>query len=78
MLATLFDFPFDERRKLTYWSDLATTDMSDTMTEDEAKAELLGCAAYFKNLWDVRGARAMTNDLISLLAHGESTRDMHR
>ena len=76
MLATLFDFPFDERRKLTYWSDLATTDMSDTMTEDEAKAELLGCAAYFKNLWDVRGAAPPTNDLISLLAHGESTRDM--
>ncbi len=56
--------------------DLATTDMSDTMTEDEAKAELLGCAAYFKNLWDVRGAAPPTNDLISLLAHGESTRDM--
>jgi hypothetical protein len=25
MLATLFDFPFEERRKLTYWSDVATT-----------------------------------------------------
>jgi len=24
MLATLFDFPFEERRKLTYWSDMAT------------------------------------------------------
>ncbi len=24
MLATLFDFPFDERRKLTYWSNVAT------------------------------------------------------
>ncbi len=24
MLATLFDFPFDERRKLTRWSDVAT------------------------------------------------------
>ena len=23
MLATLFDFPFDEREKLTYWSDMA-------------------------------------------------------
>ena len=30
MLATLFDFPFEERRKLTYWSDLATTDTSET------------------------------------------------
>jgi cytochrome P450 len=24
MLATLFDFPFEERRKLTFWSDVAT------------------------------------------------------
>ena len=24
MLATLFDFPYEERRKLTYWSDMAT------------------------------------------------------
>ena len=24
MLATLFDFPFEERRKLTYWSDVTT------------------------------------------------------
>ena len=26
MLATLFDFPFEERHKLTWWSDVATTD----------------------------------------------------
>ncbi len=25
MLATLFDFPFEERRKLTFWSDMITT-----------------------------------------------------
>ena len=24
MLATLFDFPFEERRKLTFWSDVST------------------------------------------------------
>ena len=24
MLATLFDFPFEDRSKLTYWSDVAT------------------------------------------------------
>ena len=23
-LATLFDFPFEDRRKLTYWSDMMT------------------------------------------------------
>ena len=28
MLATLFDFPFEDRRKLTYWSDVATVDVN--------------------------------------------------
>ncbi len=76
MLATLFDFPFEDRRKLTYWSDIVTTDMSDVMTMDEAKAELMGCAGYFKNLWDVRVTEPPKNDLISMLAHGEATKDM--
>jgi cytochrome P450 len=76
MLATLFDFPFEERRKLTYWSDLTTTDMEGTMTPEEGRAELMACAAYFQNLWTVRAAAPPANDLISMLAHGESTRDM--
>jgi cytochrome P450 len=76
MLATLFDFPFEERRKLKYWSDLATTDMSDTMTREEGQAELMACAAYFKNLWDVRVKEPPKRDLISMLAHGEATREM--
>ncbi|HEY1879297.1 MAG TPA: cytochrome P450 [Caulobacteraceae bacterium] len=76
MLATLFDFPFDERRKLTYWSDLATQDQSDTMTDEEVRAELMACAFYFKSLWDQRVAEPPANDLISMLAHGEATRDM--
>jgi len=28
MLATLFDFPFEERRRLTYWSDVAVMDVN--------------------------------------------------
>ncbi|QUD89763.1 cytochrome P450 [Phenylobacterium montanum] len=76
MLATLFDFPFEERRKLTYWSDLTTVDMSDVMTEEEAKAELMGCAFYFQNLWNERANKPPSTDLISMLAHGESTKDM--
>ena len=91
MLATLFDFPFEERRKLTYWSDLATTDTDDpetysqairemfpggAMTVDQGRAELMACAFYFKALWDQRANAPPANDLISLLAHGEATRDM--
>jgi cytochrome P450 len=76
MLATLFDFPFEERRKLTYWSDIATTDMSDTMTPEEARAELMASAMYFKTLWDQRVDQPPKTDLISLLAHNEATKDM--
>jgi cytochrome P450 len=76
MLATLFGFPFEERRKLKFWSDLATTDMSDQMTQEEARAELMGCAYYFKNLWDQRVKEPPSNDLISMLARGEATKDM--
>ncbi|HEY0647962.1 cytochrome P450 [Phenylobacterium sp.] len=76
MLATLFDFPFEERQKLRYWSDLAVTDMSDVMTKEQVQAEFLACGAYFKNLWDQRADAPPANDLISMLAHGQSTRDM--
>jgi cytochrome P450 len=75
MLATLFGFPFEERRKLKYWSDLATTDTSDTMTREEAQAEFMAIAAYFKNLWDDR-VGGTDNDLITMLANGEATKDM--
>ena len=75
MLATLFDFPFEERSKLTYWSDLITLPQPE-MTFESMKAELLGCAAYFKTLWDARVNEPPKADLISMLAHGEATRDM--
>ena len=76
MLATLFDLPFEERRKLTYWSDLTTSDQSETMTDEQVRGELMGCAMYFQNLWNERKQAPPANDLISMLAHGESTRDM--
>ena len=76
MLATLFGFPWEERRKLTYWSDLTTNDMSETMTMEEVRAELMGCAFYFQNLWNQRRDEPATTDLISMLAHGESTKEM--
>jgi cytochrome P450 len=76
MLATLFDFPFEERRKLRYWSDLAVTDVSDVMTREQAQAEFMAMGGFFKTLWDQRVEAAPANDLISMLAHGESTKEM--
>lgn len=78
MLATLFDFPFEDRRKLTRWSDIAVQGQETGLveSEEEARAELMECLAYFTQLWNERAAKAPGNDLISMLAHGENTRNM--
>jgi len=78
MLATLFDFPFEDRRKLTYWSDVSTAipGMGLIETEDERRQEMLGCLECFTGLWNERVNKPPANDLISMLAHGEATRNM--
>ena len=78
MLATLFDFPFTERRKLTYWSDVATATPESGIIKsfDERRVELLKCLEYFTRLWNERVNEPPAHDLISMLAHGENTRRM--
>ncbi len=78
MLATLFDFPWEERRKLTRWSDVTTANEESGIVESEEqrRAELYECLEYFTGLWHDRAGKAPGNDLISLLAHGEATRDL--
>ncbi len=79
MLATLFDFPFDERRKLTHWSDVATAlPMKGALveTEEERQAELMQCLAYFTRLWNERVNEAPRGDLVSMMAHSDATRNM--
>ncbi|MEM8766063.1 MAG: cytochrome P450 [Pseudomonadota bacterium] len=76
MLATLFDFPFEERRKLTRWSDVATAAPGTIVeSEEERRTELLECLEYFTRLWGERKENP-GNDLISMLAHGDATKDM--
>ena len=77
MLATLFDFPFEERRKLTRWSDVATAVPGSGVVESEEqrRAELLECLEYFTKLWQERKVNP-GDDLVSMLAHGEETKDM--
>ena len=78
MLATLFDFPFEDRRKLTRWSDVATADEESGIieTEEQRRAELIECLEYFTGLWNERVNEPPRHDLVSMLAHGESTRNM--
>jgi len=77
MLATLFDFPFEERRKLTRWSDVATAAPGTGIVESEEarRAELLECLEYFTGLWQERKVNP-GHDLVSMLAHGDNTKDM--
>lgn len=80
MLATLFDFPFEDRHLLTHWSDvsIATPELTgnDAVTEDVRMQEMGECLAYFTRLWHERKDQAGKFDLISMLAHGEGTQDM--
>ena len=80
MLATLFDFPWEDRMKLTWWSDVAIANVNSpeavVHSDDERFAELTKMAEYFRRLWDQRAAAAPGFDLISMLAHSEATRNL--
>ena len=76
MLAVLFDFPWEERRKLTHWSDVATMIPMDKEQEDKRQAELMECGNYFAKLWEQRLNAPPKSDLLSMMAHADATRDM--
>ncbi|MFL6809905.1 MAG: cytochrome P450, partial [Bradyrhizobium canariense] len=78
MLATLFDFPWEERRKLTRWSDVATAlpKSGIVASAEERRREMDECYAYMSKLWNERVNSAPRNDLLSLMAHNDATRIM--
>ncbi|MFN4354639.1 cytochrome P450 [Parvibaculum sp.] len=77
MLATLFDFPFEERSKLTRWSDVTTAEPGSGIVDswEQRTNEIMECAATFQGLWNER-MRNPGMDLVSMLAHSPATRDM--
>ena len=79
MLATLFDFPFEDRHMLTHWSDVATAipGRGSVIQNQEQRTEAMQeCLAYFTRLWNERVNLEGGNDLVSMLAHAEATRNM--
>ena len=76
MLAALFDFPWDERRKLTHWSDVATTLPANEDAELKRQAELIACGDYFARLFKERQNQPPKSDLLSMMAHSDATRDL--
>ena len=73
-------FPFEERAKLTYWSDVAICNVNDpeapVHSELERFEEIKEMAEYMGRLFMERREQPPKFDLLSMLAHGEATRDM--
>lgn len=84
MLATLLDFPYEQRRKLVYWSDLAAASPETTggpNDEDEFFAGMADMAKGFSELWREKEAKQaagedMGFDLMSLLLANKETKDL--
>ncbi len=78
MLATLFDFPLEDRRKLTRWSDIvfAIPEPGGVVeSQTQKREELMECLAYFSRLWEERREKP-GHDLVSMLVHGDATKHM--
>ena len=80
MLATLFDYPFEQRRDLTRWSDIAICNINDpespVHSEQERFDELKKMAEAMAKIYNERQNQPPKFDLLSMLAHGAATREM--
>lgn len=79
MLATLFDFPFEQRHKLPYWSDLmaSTPEMTGgDITQQDRNDGLTECLEVFTRIWHERKGRQNSFDLITLLQRDPNTADL--
>jgi cytochrome P450 len=80
MLATLFDYPFEERRQLTYWSDVAICNVdapdSPVHSEEEKFAVLTEMTEALGQLFNERAQQPAKFDLLSMLAHSTTTKNM--
>jgi len=77
-LATLFDFPFEQRRKLPWWSDMIMNQPGHGPVESWMQKAMAvnECFTAFGELWEQRINAPPANDLISMLAHNPHTRDI--
>ena len=78
MLATLFDFPYHDRRKLTRWSDVVFARLGEGIIEsnEQRQNELLECLEYFSKLWKEREKDPTGNDFVSMMIRGDATRNL--
>jgi cytochrome P450 len=78
MLAILFDFPWEERHKLTYWSDmLGDIESFDTVEKRHHRlAVAFEMGAAFKQLWDRKAQNPGPHDLISVMLQSDAMKHM--
>ena len=84
MLATLLDFPYEDRLKLVYWSDLFSSSPQSTGGDkdlDESFVGVADMAKHFVALWHDKAARLAAGetagfDLITLMQSSDATRDL--
>ncbi|MBL4620498.1 MAG: cytochrome P450 [Marinicaulis sp.] len=79
MLATLLDFPFEDRHMLTRWSNIATTEPGQgiIISQEQRIKEFKECLFYFTKLWRERKQKTGGFDLISMLSQNPATAKMN-
>ncbi len=78
MLAIFFDFPWEERRNLTRWSDVLG-DIEGFHDEERRKFRLetaFEMGAAFKQLWDKKAKNPGQHDLISMMLQSDAMKHM--
>ena len=80
MLAILFDFPWADRRKLTFWSDWAgdIEIARDPAKREERLGYMYECGDYFGKLWAGKIGQPPSPDLISMMVHSDAMSHMDR
>ena len=78
VLAMLFDFPWDKRRLLTRWSDVAVSEPGFGIVDswEGRRQELEDCFTTFAGLWQERLEGEPRSDLLSLMVHAEGTKNL--
>jgi cytochrome P450 len=80
MLATLFDYPIDDKARLIRWSDTFICDINapdaPVRSEEARFAEQMKFAEHMNEIWEERAKKPKSFDVISIMAHGEATKRM--
>jgi cytochrome P450 len=80
MLATLFDYPVEERARLIQWSEILSTDVrapdAIVKSEEEKYEHLLEFGAHMDEWLAIRAKEPQSFDLLSVMAHSEGLQDL--